>query len=65
MPALPGVVGLMVYEPCLFELEDRGYNQGCGHLVMPDGSHVAVAHNDDEMGSALVAAWWGEWRAEV
>lgn len=52
----------MIYDPCLFDLEDRGYGLGCGHFVLPDGGLIALGHNtDDETASALVRAGWEQW----
>lgn len=36
------------------------YGVDMGHLVMPNGSLIAVAQNDDEMAGALVRAYRDE-----
>lgn len=56
---------MTTYEPSLFDLEDRGYNNGVGSAILPDGTVVAVAQNDDEMARALVGEWWEAWQEEI
>ncbi len=51
----------MTPDSTLFELEDRGYGHGMGHLCLPNGSHVAVAHSDDTTSIMLLLAAWNEW----
>lgn len=38
---------MSTYEPSLFDLEDRGYNRGTGHIVLPSGQLIAVSQEAD------------------
>lgn len=46
---------MSTYEPSLFDLEDRGYNRGTGHVVLPSGQLLAVSQesNGDEWAAVL------------
>lgn len=46
------------YSPELFSLEDHGYGRGTGHLVMPNGTHIAVHQDDDDLANALIREVW-------
>ncbi len=52
----------MIPDSTLFQLEDRGYGFGTGHLCLPNRTFVAVAHSDDDTSNALLRAAWDEWK---
>ncbi len=52
----------MTIDPALFDLEDRGYGRGMGHVVMPSGQLLAVSHEADalELNNVLLRLVYGE-----
>ncbi len=51
----------MTYEPSLFDLEDRGYNRGTGHIVLPSGQLLACSQESGADDSQESGA--DEWNA--
>lgn len=44
----------MVWQPELFSIEDRGYNRGVGHAILPSGQVIAVHHEQDEWSAEVI-----------
>ncbi len=40
--------------PEMFQIEDRGYGRGVGHLITPNGRLIAIHHEQDDFANACI-----------